>query len=207
MKYTFWLLPFVLLKRLLRYMLLRIVWPVKTLIIKKIWRIQCGRNVRFAGSVIVRAYDKHAISIGDNTRFISIATDNVVGLTNPTILCAAAGGKISIGHDSGFSSVVINARERVVIGNYVNIGGNVRIFDNDFHSLDWQDRRPPEKCDNIKRNPVIIDDDVFIGANAIILKGSHIGARSLVSAGSVVFGLNVPPDSLVKGNPAKIYSK
>ena len=54
---------------------------------------------------------------------------------------------------------------------------------------------------------MIIGNDVFIGTNAIILKGTHIGDRSVVAAGSVVFGLEVPPDSIVKGNPAKVLSR
>ena len=60
---------------------------------------------------------------------------------------------------------------------------------------------------HIKTAPIIIEDDVFVGTNAIILKGTKIGARSIVAAGSVVFGLQIPPDSLVKGNPAQIIKR
>jgi bifunctional UDP-N-acetylglucosamine pyrophosphorylase/glucosamine-1-phosphate N-acetyltransferase len=52
-----------------------------------------------------------------------------------------------------------------------------------------------------------IGDDCFIGTNSILLKGTKIGARSIVAAGSVVFGLQIPPDSLVKGNPAQIIRR
>ena len=50
---------------------------------------------------------------------------------------------------------------------------------------------------------IIIEDDVLIGANVIILKGVHIGARSIIGAGSVVTK-DVPEDCIVAGNPAKV---
>ena len=59
---------------------------------------------------------------------------------------------------------------------------------------------------NIRSKRIVIGDDVFIGTNAIILKGTQIGDRSIIAAGSVVMGLKIPPDSMVKGNPARIVS-
>jgi len=53
---------------------------------------------------------------------------------------------------------------------------------------------------------IIIDDDVLVGANTIILKGVHIGARSVIGAGSVVTK-DIPEDSIVAGNPAKVIKK
>ncbi len=88
------------------------------------------------------------------------------------------------------------------------VGGNVRIFDHDFHSLDFRHRRKGGgDSEHIKSAAVIIEDDVFIGANAIILKGVHIGARSVVGAGSVVTSKDIPPDSLIIGNPARIVKR
>ena len=53
---------------------------------------------------------------------------------------------------------------------------------------------------------IIIDDDVLIGANTIILKGVHIGARSVIGAGSVVTK-DIPADSIAAGNPVKVIKK
>ena len=203
MRYSIAVLPFVMVKRVARFFSGKIYSPVRTFVIARLWRIKCGKNVRIVGQAIIRSYDAGAITLGDNVVLMAKANHNLVGLMNPTVLCANKGGRIVIGSCTGLSSAVINARELVEIGKYVNIGGNVRIFDNDFHSLEWQGRRPAQKG-VVRTKPVIIEDDCFIGTNAIILKGTHIGARSIVAAGSVVFGLDIPADSMVKGNPAVI---
>lgn len=60
--------------------------------------------------------------------------------------------------------------------------------------------------DNIKSAPITIEDDVWIGAHCIILKGVTIGARSIIGAGSVVTK-SIPPDCIAAGNPCKIISR
>lgn len=194
-------------KRVLECLTQRIVLPLKSELLVLPLRIKKGRNVKFIGETILRTYSNGKIIIGDNVVFNSSNKKNLVGLTGPTIVCAQCNAEISIGANSGFSSVVINAMDGIRIGENVNIGGNVRIFDHDFHPLDWKDRRLPEKRDNIRKLPVCIGDDVFVGTNAIILKGTRIGDRSIIAAGSVVFGLDIPPDSMVKGNPAQLVPR
>ncbi len=61
-------------------------------------------------------------------------------------------------------------------------------------------RRPFE------RRPVVIEDDVWIGPNATILKGVRVGARAWVEPGAVVVS-DVPPDSRVLGNPARVVAE
>lgn len=172
-----------------------------------LWGIGSGKKVSFSGKTYIRCHHKGDIQIGNGTVFNACSRTNSVGLSNPTILDTRMGGKIVIGEQCGFSSPVIVSKSLVSIGSHVLVGGNVRIFDHDFHAVEWQNRRPPENRAAVRTRPVVIEGDVFIGTNAIILKGSRIGARSLVAAGSVVFGLDVPPDSLVKGNPAVIVPR
>ena len=169
-----------------------------------IWGVRHGRNIMLQGKTIIRTRKCGEITVGNNVVFNSQRIANLVGLIGPTILDTLGGGKIEIGDNSGFSSVVMSSRASIKIGNHVKIGGNVRIFDHDFHSLEAEYRRTSEDRQHIRTKPVVIEDDCFIGTNAIILKGTHLGPRSIVAAGSVVFGLNVPMDSLVKGNPAQI---
>lgn len=188
-------------------MLSKVRWigdVIKTHLLAYIWGIELGKGVLFQGRTLVRTRQRGSISIGEYSVFNSHCKSNLVGLTGPTILDVRHGGRIIVGSYSGCSSVVISSKTRVEIGNQVKIGGNVRIFDHDFHSLEADVRRGPDDLRYIRTAEVVIGDDVFIGTNAIILKGSHIGPRSIVAAGSVVFGLDVPPDSLVKGNPAQI---
>ena len=83
-------------------------------------------------------------------------------------------------------------------------GGGTILMDSDAHSLSYVDRR--ESVQDMKNRidkEIVVNDDVLIGANSIILKGVHIGARSVVGAGSVVTK-NVPSDCIVAGNPAKV---
>ena len=207
MKYHIVLVPLVWCRNALRVIEDQIWLRIKTLVLSKLWRLECDNTVKFIGPTIIRAYEKGAISIGPRSKFVAGIKNNLVGLTNPTILCAPRGAKIQIGHDVGCSSVVIHAKTSIVLGNYLNIGGNVRIFDHDFHAVEWNNRRPPQNSSAVRSKPIIIEDDVFIGTNAIILKGTHIGARSVIAAGSVVFGLHIPPDSLVKGNPAHVVER
>ena len=109
-----------------------------------------------------------------------------------------------IGNHTGFSGVSIFCASSIKIGNYCNIGGNVFIWDTDFHPLNMEERRISSQ--NIRSSPIIIEDDVFIGANSIILKGVSIGQGSIVGAGSVVTK-NIPPMEIWAGNPAKFIRK
>jgi len=170
-----------------------------------LYGIKSGRGVNFDGPVFLRTHG-HEIVIGDQSHFVSSGFVNAVGLTNPTILDTQKGGKITIGKYCGFSSPVISSKSSVTIGDRVMVGGNVRIFDHNYHSLDPLLRGTGADMSDVRTRPVHIDDDVFIGTNAIILKGTHLGPRSIIAAGSVVFGLDVPADSMVKGNPAVVVS-
>lgn len=182
-------------------------YKLRTFLLVWFWGIGYGRNLMFQGKTIIRTRRKNEIVVGDNVVFNADPTTNLVGLINPTILDTRFGGKIEIGDRTGASSVVISSKKLVKIGSRCKIGGNVRIFDHDFHSLDAEIRCTSEDRNNIRSSEIEIGDDCFIGTNSIILKGTKIGARSIVAAGSVVFGLKIPPDSLVKGNPAQIIRR
>ena len=77
------------------------------------------------------------------------------------------------------------------------------ICDTDFHPLDPQQRAA--KSLDAKTAPITIADDVFIGMNALILKGVAIGAGAVIGAGSVV-PRDVPAGAIVAGNPAQILA-
>ena len=182
-------------------------YKLRSILLLWLWGVKYGRKVLFQGKIIIRTRKKGEIVLGNNVLFNSQRITNLVGLSGSTILDTRFGGKIEIGDRTGASSVVISSKKLVKIGSRCKIGGNVRIFDHDFHCLDASIRCTSEDRNNIRSSEIEIGDDCFIGTNSIILKGTKIGARSIVAAGSVVFGLKIPPDSLVKGNPAQIIRR
>ena len=126
------------------------------------------------------------------------------------------GGRILIGDYCYFTNAVLLCELELRIGSYVVIGWNATIADSDFHPLSPAERiadaiacsplskgRPrPE----IAKRAVVIEDDVWIGPNATILKGVRIGAGAWIEAGSLVTR-DVPPGSRVLGNPAQIVGE
>ncbi len=132
-----------------------------------------------------------------------------------TNLATEINGYIEIGDFSFISCATIVANEKIIIGKYVFIGIGVTIVDTDFHPLDPAQRlkdtiaistvgertkRPP-----FTSLPVHIEDDVWIGFNATILKGVRIGRGSIIQPGSVVLR-DVPEDSVMEGNPAQLIT-
>ena len=85
----------------------------------------------------------------------------------------------------------------VTIGNHVNLAQGITVTALNHNFSDT------EKRIGVNTTPVVIGDDIWIGANAVILPGATIGSHSVVAAGSVVTK-DVPPHSLVAGVPAKI---
>lgn len=81
------------------------------------------------------------------------------------------------------------------------VGANTCIWDTDFHSINYLDRRILG-IENFECASIAIGFDVFIGANCLILKGVSIGDRAVIGAGSVVVN-NVPSDQIWAGNPAR----
>ena len=141
--------------------------------------------------------------IGDNFKCNNKVTSNSIGLIQPCVFnIATPGSRIIIGNNVGISGSTINATTTITIGDNVLIGSGCLITDTDSHPLHWRDRLE-EKNEFTARAPITIGDNVFIGARSIILKGVTIGEGSVVGAGSVV-SKDVPPYTVVCGNPAKI---
>jgi acetyltransferase-like isoleucine patch superfamily enzyme len=143
--------------------------------------------------------------MGEHVIFKSEPSSNYVGLSKRCSVFVEEDAKLIIGNNSGFSGVSIYCAKAITIGDYVNCGGNVSIWDTDFHPLDFEARRVHD-VSKIKSAPVVIGDDVFIGANTIVLKGVVIGNRAIIGAGSVVT-TSIPEDEIWAGNPARFIKK
>ena len=111
-------------------------------------------------------------------------------------------GNVIIGNHTriGLHNTIIGPVE---IGNHVNLAQGITVTALN-HNFDDTERRIDEQ--GVSTTPVTIEDDVWIGANAVILPGVTIGNHCVVAAGAVVTK-NVPPHSLVAGVPAKVIKK
>jgi acetyltransferase-like isoleucine patch superfamily enzyme len=147
------------------------------------------------------------VSIGRHFVMNNGLLNNKIGRQQPCFFVVAKTGELVIRDNVGISATAIVCWNRIEIGNNVRIGGGTVIYDTDFHSLNYQDRIPsPEIADNIKTAPILIADNVFIGAHSTILKGVTIGANSIIGACSVVTK-NIPENEIWAGNPAKFIRK
>jgi acetyltransferase-like isoleucine patch superfamily enzyme len=121
-------------------------------------------------------------------------------------------GRVTIGDRCRLEEVFLIAEREIRIGNRVTIGWHATIVDSDFHPLTPAEREAdavacsPLAGDAVRptlaSQPVVIEDDVWIGPNATILKGVRIGAGAFVEPGAVVVH-DVAPGARVLGNPAR----
>ena len=169
------------------------------------WRLRglrIGAGWRCYGLPIIQRHRQSEIRVGRRLELRSSATSNPLGPNRPVIISARrSGASITIGDDFGMTGGSLVCDQRISIGDRVWVGANAIITDTDFHPLDPEKRRTHPLAANTA--PVTIADDVFVGMNALILKGVTIGAGSVVAAGCVVVR-DVPPGSVVAGNPARV---
>jgi acetyltransferase-like isoleucine patch superfamily enzyme len=148
-----------------------------------------GTRVRVRGRPAVTNHGR--MVIGERVQLVStIATLELV---------SDAGGVLEIGERSlvNFGSSLV-ATELVRIGPRCQIGPYTMMLDNDFHRVEPERRleRPPSK-------PIIVGENVWIGARVILMAGVTVGDDSCIGAGSVVTA-DVPPRTLVGGVPARV---
>lgn len=176
------------------------VSTIKTKWLAFYWRIFLGRGCRFYGSPIFRRAPGSRIVVGERGTFRSAVWSNFAGINHPCILATLGENAIiRIGDDCGFSGASICSEKSVIIGRRVMVGANSCIYDTDWHPVDPARRATGEAGASI---PVIIEDDVWLGANVVVLKGVTIGAGSIIAANSVVTK-SIPPGVVAGGTPAR----
>lgn len=155
---------------------------------------------------IVRRQPVHAVGAG---RLHVEENVNIGFFPSPIFLSSHAylearqpGAEIRIGNgtfiNNGFCAIA--EYSSITIGRRCLIGTNVEIIDSDFHGLEVRDRH---RSTAAGCRPVRIEDDVFLRSNSRVLKGVTIGRGSVVANGSVVTR-DIPPFTIVGGNPARV---
>lgn len=168
-----------------------------------------------------RKFQKNAICrIGTNS---VVSLRRVVGKNNVTLEIGDStiveGGisfdrsdaVILIGDRTFIGAASIVCAEKIEIGNDVLISWGCTVVDHNSHAIDWVFRKNDviawaqgkKDWTGVIIKPVKICDRVWIGFNSIILKGVTLGEGAIVGAGSVV-SKDVPPYTIVAGNPARI---
>lgn len=146
-----------------------------------------------------------SIFIGSNFNVNSGRKYNPIGGDKSTLIITSGDGCIIIGNNVGISNSTIFAHDSITIEDNVRIGGSCKIYDSDFHAINF-DQRMEKPDTHIAHDPVVIKMGAFIGAHCIILKGVTVGEKSVIGSGSVVTK-NVPDGEIWAGNPAKFVRK
>jgi len=164
--------------------------------------VDVGGGCRFEGLPIVALARGGRITLGRDV-VIRSRRDTAGGVSHPTILATLEPhSSIVVGDGTGISGASIVARRGVAIGRRVLIGAGADIWDTDFHPLDPEQRRVHATRDAACA-PVCIEDEVFVGARTLILKGVTVGSQAVIGAGAVVTK-DVRAGAIVFGNPARV---
>jgi len=150
------------------------------------------------GRIYIR--NKGEIFLGKGFRANSGMGKNPIGGDTVLRLITQMTGCIEIGDNVGISNSTIFSTEKIIIGSGTLIGGGVKIWDTDFHSIDPLVRNT--RFDKGLSGQITIGKNVFIGGGSIILKGVNIGDNSVIAAHSVV-SKSIPENEIWGGNPVK----
>jgi acetyltransferase-like isoleucine patch superfamily enzyme len=154
------------------------------------WALRRATSVGSARLVgRVKVVNEGTLIVGDRVR--------LDGGTVRLELVSFRGAYLSIGDGTYINyGTNVAATDRVEVGRNCAIGQYSIIMDNDYHT-------PEDHLRFGASAPVVIEDDVWIGARSIVLRGSHIGRGAVIGANSVVKG-TIPPYTLAAGSPARV---
>lgn len=159
------------------------------------WGVSLGRKCSFNGMPKFRRHPRSRITIGARCTFNSSHSSNLIGVNRPCMVSTLAErAEIEIGANCGFSGTVIGCALKISIGQNVRCGANTLITDTDWHTDDF--RSGPDA-------PIILGNNVWLGANVTVLKGVTIGENAFVATGSLVTR-SLPPNTVAAGSPAKV---
>jgi acetyltransferase-like isoleucine patch superfamily enzyme len=151
-------------------------------------RLRLGRDVQIRGRLRLRRGVR--VSIGDRSRI-----NKLVRFAGP--------GRVRIGADCLLNETWIGCWTAVEVGDRCLLS-DCQLVDNTFHNLDPARRHDPPAPGT--RAPIVLEENVWIGAGALVMKGVRVGRDSVVGAATVVRA-DVPPGVVVIGNPQQIVKR
>ena len=173
-------------KFLFFFHLIALVW---TLILTRFYL----RKVNSMGKIVL-AKGKPAVQNKGKIRIGTVVS--IWSNINRSRLTTHRGGELIIGDNNFINGAIISATTKVTIGNNCKFGPFSMIIDSDFHNVKDHNK-------DGESGEIVIEDDVWIGAKATILKGVTIGKGAVVAVGSVVTK-SIPPNAIAAGVPAKV---
>ncbi|WP_111308746.1 acyltransferase [Confluentibacter sediminis] len=161
-------------------------------------KVSCGRNLNMGRYSLINALSINGVKIGDNFMLGDFAIIECTGVLR------AIGDKLTIGDNVAINHYCfIGVRGEISIGNNVIFGPRVTVLseNHNFNKLDI-----PIKNQGEIRFTTIIEDNVWVGANAIIMPGVIVATGTVVASGAVVTK-NTEPNTVVAGVPARVIKK
>ena len=180
------------------------LYPHINRMILRMHGVALAENVQIPGKVFWKIGGGGKIALGRDFYFTSGEGVNPIAGNTQGAVYVEDGARLTIGDNVGLSSTRLWVHDSVTIGDNVKIGACVLITDTDAHPMDYMARRTTNE--GTKSAPIVIEDDAWIGAHSVVLKGVTIGARSIIGAGSVVTR-SIPADCVAAGNPCRVIRR
>lgn len=172
-----------------------LVFAGRRVVVEHAYQLVAGANLIVEDGVFISALSRSGIQLGRN---VTVGRGAQVVCTG---VVSRVGEGLRIGDNSTIGAMsFVAAQGGVTIGNDVIMGPGVRIFSENH---EFGDSTRPIRKQGESRIGVVIEDDCWIGASAVILDGVRIGRGCVVAAGAIVTR-SMPPDSVVAGVPARV---
>lgn len=156
-------------------------------------RVLIGRRFQVIGGLEIRG--PGTVIFGDDCTVVSTRLSPTTPYTHSPAAVIQFGNRVTL------TGTRFGCQSRIEVADRTGLS-DARIMDTDFHSVASSTGQPRYNTSGAAK-PIMIGPDVWVGAGAMILKGVTVGANSIVGAGAVV-AYNVPPNTVVFGNPARV---
>ncbi|WP_171973137.1 acyltransferase [Saccharicrinis aurantiacus] len=175
----------------------------------KLNNVKSSSTPKLNGRLYIKC-KKGSLLLGKNVKINSGKKYNVIGGDTRTNFIISPGATMQVGNNVGISNSTFCCHNSLIIEDNVLFGGGCKVYDTDFHSINFDNRILPyrygKKDKTIQTKGIIIKRGAWVGGHCIILKGVKVGENSIIGAGSVVTK-SIPPNEIWAGNPAKFIKR